>query len=88
MSAPTRTLSLPQARPSAIDWQAGETALIVVDMQNGFLKPGGYFDQVGYDLAHAPGTIERVHRTVAAARAAFCAPSCGACRRRRAATGR
>ena len=70
MSTPTRTLSLPQARPSAIDWQAGETALIVVDMQNGFLTPGGYFDQVGYDLAHAPGTIERVQRTVAAARAA------------------
>ena len=70
MSTPNRILSLPQARPSAIDWQAGETALIVVDMQNGFLKPGGYFDQVGYDLAHAPGTIERVQRTVAAARAA------------------
>jgi ureidoacrylate peracid hydrolase len=65
-----RILSLPGARPGAIDWRADETALVVVDMQNGFLKPGGYFDQVGYDLAHAPGTIARVCRTVAAARAA------------------
>lgn len=63
-------LALPQARPGGIDWQAGETALVVVDMQNGFLKPGGYFDRVGYELGHAPRTIGQVQRTVAAARAA------------------
>ncbi len=63
-------ISLPQAKPVALEWRADETAVVVVDMQNGFLKAGGYFDQVGYDLAHAPGTIERVGRTVAAARAA------------------
>jgi len=70
MAAPLRRIALPSARPGAIDWSAAETALVVVDMQNGFLKPGGYFDQVGYDLAHAPGTIGRVCRTVTAARAA------------------
>ncbi|RYY97043.1 MAG: isochorismatase family protein, partial [Comamonadaceae bacterium] len=59
---------LPHARPGAIDWDARETALVVVDMQNGFLKPGGYFDNVGYDLAHADGTIASVRRTVDAAR--------------------
>lgn len=63
-------LALPQARPGAVDWRAAETALVVVDMQNGFLKPGGYFSQVGYDLAHAPGTIAHVQRAVAAARRA------------------
>lgn len=63
-------LDLPQARPAPVAWNAGETALVVVDMQNGFLKPGGYFGQVGYDLAHAPGTIARVQRAVAAARRA------------------
>ncbi len=56
------------ARPRALEWQAAETALVVVDMQNGFLKPGGYFDQVGYDLAHAPRTIAQVARVVAIAR--------------------
>ncbi len=57
------------ARPGALNWHMAHTALIVVDMQNGFLKPGGYFDQVGYDLAHAPRTIAAVVRAVAAARA-------------------
>lgn len=62
------TLDLAQARPAPLAWNGNETALVVVDMQNGFLKPGGYFDQVGYELAHAPGTIARVQRAVAAAR--------------------
>ena len=57
------------ARPHALDWDAAETALVVVDMQNGFLKPGGYFDNVGYDLSHSPATIAAVKRTVDAARA-------------------
>ncbi|RDI19082.1 isochorismatase family protein [Pseudacidovorax intermedius] len=56
------------ARPGAVHWRADETALIVVDMQNGFLKPGGYFDNVGYDLAHAPHTVAQVVAAVAAAR--------------------
>ena len=59
-----------QARPSSIEWRACETALIVVDMQNGFLKPGGYFHNVGYDLTHAPRTIARVREAVDAAHAA------------------
>jgi ureidoacrylate peracid hydrolase len=63
-------LPFPQARPTAVTWEAAETALVVVDMQNGFLKPGGYFDQVGYDLTHAPHTIAQVRRAVAAARRA------------------
>lgn len=58
------------ARPHAVKWGLEESALIVVDMQNGFLKPGGYFDQVGYDLTHSPTTIGTVKRTVDAARAA------------------
>jgi len=63
------TLKLP-SRPHPVEWLAHETAVVVVDMQNGFLKPGGYFDKVGYDLAHAPATIAAVKRGVDAARAA------------------
>lgn len=59
-----------EARPYALDWDVSETALIVVDMQNGFLKPGGYFDKVGYDLSHSPRTIAMVARSVEAARKA------------------
>ena len=64
------TLDLTTALPRPIRWSTSETALVVVDMQNGFLKPEGYFDQVGYDLSHASGTIERVRQSILAARAA------------------
>lgn len=56
------------AKPHPLQWQRAETALIVVDMQNGFLKPGGYFDNVGYDLTHSPKTIAMVKSVVDAAR--------------------
>jgi len=73
MNAPlplfSRSLNI-AARPHSLEWNAAETAMVVVDMQNGFLKPGGYFDNVGYDLAHAPHTIAQVARAVAIARAA------------------
>ncbi len=58
------------AVPHPVEWLAHETALVVVDMQNGFLKPGGYFDNVGYDLSHAPATIGAVQSAVEAARTA------------------
>lgn len=58
------------ARPQPVEWLAEETALVVVDMQNGFLKPGGYFANCGYDLSHAPRTIAAVRTVVDAARAA------------------
>jgi ureidoacrylate peracid hydrolase len=66
----TKSLSLHiAARPGPIDWKLAESALVVVDMQNGFLKPGGYFDNVGYDLSHSPKTIGMVKTAVEAARA-------------------
>jgi ureidoacrylate peracid hydrolase len=58
------------ARPNPLEWSVHESALIVVDMQNGFLKPGGYFANVGYDLTHSPQTIDKVRQAVEAARAA------------------
>ena len=63
------------ARPHGVEWNAAETALVVVDMQNGFLKPGGYFDNVGYDLDHAPNTIAQVARAVEIARACGVLPT-------------
>jgi ureidoacrylate peracid hydrolase len=39
-----------QARPEATEFDASRTALIVVDMQNGYCTPGGYFGYLGVDL--------------------------------------
>ena len=46
------------------------TALIVVDMQNGFLKPGGSCDRIGLPVARLAEAIEPCQKLVAAARAA------------------
>jgi ureidoacrylate peracid hydrolase len=73
MNAPAPPFPQPlniDARPHPLEWNAAETALVVVDMQNGFLKPGGYFDNIGYDLGHAPGTIAQVVRAVEISRGA------------------
>ena len=42
--------SLPYPWPLCGHWSAGDTALIVIDMQNDFLDPGGYFGQMGYNI--------------------------------------
>jgi ureidoacrylate peracid hydrolase len=58
------------ARPEPIALDPAATALIVVDMQNGYASPGGYFDIAGFDVSHAGAVIAAVGRAVAAARAA------------------
>jgi len=47
-----------------------KAALVVIDVQNDFLAPGGYFDRVGYDLAHARAAIPPLQRLVVKAREA------------------
>ncbi len=44
------------------------TALIVVDMQNDFCKPGWVFDQLGIDLSMYPPMIPRLARLLGGAR--------------------
>lgn len=61
------SLTLP-ARPEAFPLSPGETALIVVDMQNAYASPGGYIDIHGFDVSGAKAVIERIQRVVAAAR--------------------
>ena len=48
----------------------GRTALIVIDMQNDFLSPDGWYARAGVDIAHMQASIEPTQRLVAAARAA------------------
>jgi ureidoacrylate peracid hydrolase len=45
-------------------------ALVVVDMQNGFLRPDGFFARGGLDWRRCAATIEPTARVIAAARAA------------------
>lgn len=63
------TVTLP-ARPAPIAVVAAETALIVVDMQNAYLSPGGYIDLVGFDVSGSPSVIAETAAVASACRAA------------------
>lgn len=56
------------ARPESIDIDLKRAALLVVDMQNAFAKPGGMLDLVGADISGAASVIEVNTRLIAAAR--------------------
>ena len=58
------------ARPEPVAFDAGATALIVVDMQNAYAAKGGYLDLAGFDVSETGPVIERIARAVAVARAA------------------
>ncbi|MCZ2498727.1 pyrimidine utilization protein B [Xylophilus sp. Kf1] len=58
------------ARPEPVAFQPGQTALIVVDMQNAYATAGGYVDSAGFDISGAQGVIAAVVAAVEAARAA------------------
>jgi ureidoacrylate peracid hydrolase len=46
-----------------------KTALIVIDVQNDFCAPGGFYDRVGYPLGSIHTAIDRIETVLAAARA-------------------
>jgi len=56
------------AEPEPLSIDLLETAVIVVDMQNAFVKRGGYFDLVGYDLSGVEGIIAPCRKIITAAR--------------------
>ena len=63
------TVTLP-ARPEPITLDPATTAMVVVDMQNGYASEGGYVDLAGFDISGAAGVVGRVTQVLEAARAA------------------
>lgn len=47
-----------QAEPEPIEIDLFKTAVLVVDMQNAFVRRGGYFDQIGYDISGTENIIK------------------------------
>jgi nicotinamidase-related amidase len=58
------------AAPQAVTFDAGRSALIVIDMQNDFCHPDGWLASIGVDIAPARAPIEPLGRVLPAARAA------------------
>lgn len=59
-----------QAKPEPVEVDLGRSAIVVVDMQNGFASKGGMLDIAGADLSGAPRVVQSVSRVVDAARRA------------------
>src|SRR5215510_2148367 len=58
------------ARPEPLDLNSAQTAIVVVDLQNGYASPGGYRHLVGQDISAARQVIANTLRLLHAARAA------------------
>lgn len=61
-------MTLLTAQPDNIDIDLKRSAIIVVDMQNAFAKPGGMLDLSGIDISGAPAAIQANQRLLNAAR--------------------
>jgi ureidoacrylate peracid hydrolase len=58
------------ARPEPLHFKAEETAVIVIDMQNGYASQGGYVDIAGFNIDGAKACIANIAKTLHAARGA------------------
>jgi len=56
------------AEPEAIEFDPGQSAVMVIDMQNYDCKPGGFFDLTGVDFTHGANAIEPIKRLTKQAR--------------------
>ncbi len=56
------------AEPQPLEVDLKRTAVVVVDMQNTFVKNGGMFDSLGIDLSGAVNIIPSIQRITACAR--------------------
>jgi nicotinamidase-related amidase len=59
-----------RAQPQDIAIDLNRTAVVIVDMQNDFCAPGGWFDTLGVDLSGIRALYPRIRSVTEAARAA------------------
>src|SRR2546428_6553113 len=55
------------ARPEPISFDPQRSAVVVVDVQNGFASKGGYLDRAGFDISEARKTLANCRRVIDAA---------------------
>ena len=67
--SPKSSLTI-DARPEPVSLVPARTAVIVVDLQNGYASPGGYRDLNGRDISEAPRVIDNTIQIILAGRAA------------------
>lgn len=65
----THVIADPYPWPFDGELHAGNTALVVIDMQADFCGPGGYVDSMGYDLSLTRAPIEPIQALLAVMRA-------------------
>ena len=63
----SRILEIP-ARPEPVSLDPARAAVIVVDLQNGYVSPGGYRDLIDRDIGPAPRVVENTNRILGRAR--------------------
>ena len=56
------------AKPEPVEIDLGQTAIVVVDMQNAFASKGGMFDLAGFDISEAAHAIDVNQRLLTACR--------------------
>ncbi|RAI45869.1 cysteine hydrolase family protein [Rhodoplanes roseus] len=67
---PERIVRFPQTSGAPVEIDLARTALLVVDMQNDFLHPDGWFPQAGIDTAAALAIVPGINGLAAALRLA------------------
>ena len=63
-------MPLLNARPEPVEVDFRRTAMVVVDMQNGFASKGGMLDIAGVDISGAPAVVQSIGTLLTAARGA------------------
>jgi ureidoacrylate peracid hydrolase len=61
-----------EARPEPLALTPSRTAIVVVDLQNGYVSKGGYRDLRGRDISGADRIVANTNRVLKAGRAARC----------------
>ncbi len=61
-------MSLIQAEPFPLEFDAASTALVIIDMQRDFVLPGGFGEKLGNDTSLLLAAVEPTQRVLAAAR--------------------